>query len=194
MKLSRAASLVFLPLAISAQSNIICPQTPTPFPKAATFPTISTLPDPFTYLDGKTRVKSTAEWYACRQPEIVQFLQEYQFGYYPDHTQEVVTATRSGNNVAITVTAGGKTAKFSAAINLPTAGGTATAANLAPVIIAIGGIDNNVYLQQGIAVVTFDYTSVAADSNSKTGAFWSLYSGRDIGTWNNFQNVSRLIE
>ena len=102
-------------------------------------------------------------------------------GYYPDHSLETVTATRSGNSVAITVTAGGKTAKFNAAINLPTAGGTATPATPAPVVIAIGGIDNNAYLKQGVAVVTFDYSSVAADSNSKTGAFWSLYNGRDIG-------------
>lgn len=38
------------------------------------------------------------------------------------------------------------------------------------------------YLQAGIAVVGFDYTRVAADSNAKTGAFWDIYNGRDIGT------------
>jgi hypothetical protein len=40
---------------------------------------------------------------------------------------------------------------------------------------------NQPYLQAGIAVVGFDYTTVAADSNSKTGAFWDVYIGRDIG-------------
>lgn len=182
MKFEVVIALVSMFSSVSmAQNNITCPPTPSPLPKAATFPIVSTMPDPFTYLDGTTRVKSTAEWYACRQPEILHFLQEYQYGYYPDHSKETVTATRSGNNVAITVTAGGKTAKFNAVINLPTAGGTASAANPAPVIIAIGGIDNNAYLKQGISVVTFDYSSVAADSNSKTGAFWSLYNGQDIG-------------
>lgn len=73
---------------------------------------------------------------------------------------------------------GGKTAKFNAAVNLPSG---ASPLQKAPVVIAIGGIDNNAYLKQGIAVVTFDYTSVAPDSNSKTGAFGSLYNGRDIG-------------
>jgi hypothetical protein len=29
--------------------------------------------------------------------------------------------------------------------------------------------------------VTFDYTKVAADSNSKSGSFWTLYNGKDIG-------------
>lgn len=161
-----------------AAQNITCPTTPTPFPAASTFPKVSTLPDPFTYLDGTTRVKSKDEWYACRQPEIVRMLQNYFYGTYPDHGQEQVSSVRTGNSLAITVVAGGKTAKFSAAINLPT--GASTSAPV-PVVIAIGGIDNNAYLKQGIAVVTFDYSSVAADSNSKTGAFWSLYNGRDIG-------------
>jgi hypothetical protein len=130
-------------------------------------------------LDGKTRVKSTAEWYACRQPEILRMVQQYQYGFYPDHSAETVTATRSGNSLSISVAAGGKTAQFSAQINLPSG---ASSSKPAPVVIAIGGIDNNAYLNQGVAVVTFDYTSVAADSNGKTGAFWSLYNGQDIGT------------
>ncbi|KAL3425251.1 cip2 [Phlyctema vagabunda] len=150
--------------------------TPPPFPQAATFPKISTLPDPFTYLDGKTRVKSKEEWYSCRKPEVVRFLQEYQYGYYPDHSSETVTATRTGNSLSISVSVPGKTGSFKASVFLPSA-----TASPVPVIIAIGGIDNNVYLNQGIAVVTFDYSTVAADSNSKTGAFWSLYNGRDIG-------------
>ena len=40
------------------------------------------------------------EW---NQPEILQMLQEYQFGYYPDHSQEKVEATRSGTTVNIAV-------------------------------------------------------------------------------------------
>lgn len=155
-----------------------CPTTPSPLPKAASFPKLSTLPDPFLYLDGRTRVLSVAEWHACRQPEILRMLQEYQYDYYPDHSLENVTATKSSNTVSVTVTAGGKTGKFNAAVNLPS--GVSAAAPV-PVVIAIGGIDTNLYVRNGIAVVTFDYTSVAPDSNSKTGAFWSLYNGRDIG-------------
>lgn len=171
-------TLLSFPAAIFAQNNITCPQTPSPLPKAGTFAKFSTLPDPFVYLDGKTRVQSQEEWYQCRQPEILKLLQEYQYGYYPDHSAETVTATRSGNTVTINVAAGGKTSSFKASINLP----RTTSAGGAPVIIAIGGIDNNAYLNQGIAVVTFDYTSVSPDSNGKSGAFWALYNGKDIGT------------
>ncbi|OCL06109.1 carbohydrate esterase family 15 protein [Glonium stellatum] len=176
-------------------ANTTCPTTPSPLPKASAFPTISTLPDPFTYLDGKTQVKSTAEWYSCRQPEIMHMIQEYQYGYYPDHSMETVTATRTGNSLAIQIAAGSKTGQFSATINLPKG---ASASAPVPVVIAIGGIDNNAYLQNGIAVVTFDYSTVAADSNSKTGAFWSLYNGRDIGVltawaWGFHRTLDALI-
>lgn len=178
MRRSHLVVSALLSLATPLLAQIACPSTPSPFPKAATFPTIPTLPDPFTYLDGKSRVTSPDEWFACRQPEIVRFLQEYQYGYYPDHSLETVTATRNGATLSITVAAGGKTAQFSASIILPSGASSTTPA---PVIIAIGGIDNNVYLNAGIAVVTFDYTAVAPDSTSKAGAFWSLYNGRDIG-------------
>ena len=158
------------------QQNVTCPQTPSPMPKAADLPALKTMPDPFLYLDGKTKVKSQDEWYQCRQPEILKLLQEYQYGYYPDHSQETVTATRSGTKLDVTVAAEGKSATISATVNLPSGSGPF------PVVIAIGGIDNNSYLKAGIAVVTFDYGKVAADSNSKTGSFWTLYKGKDIGT------------
>jgi hypothetical protein len=89
-----------------------------------------------------------------------------------------VKATRSGNTVNIEVTAGGKTGKFSATLSLPSG---ATSAKPAPVVINIGGMSNQPYLQAGIAIVGFDYTRVASDSNAKTGAFWDVYKGRDIG-------------
>ena len=157
------------------QANVTCPQTPNPMPKAAAFPSVKTMPDPFLYLDGKTRVKTKDEWYQCRQPEILKLLQEYQYGYYPDHSLETVTTTRSSNKLEITTTVGGKSSKISATLNLPSGTGPF------PVVIAIGGIDNKVYTSASIAVVTFDYGSVAADSNSKTGSFWTLYNGKDIG-------------
>jgi hypothetical protein len=127
---------------------------------------------------GSHRIQTKEEWYACRQPEILTLLQKYQYGYYPDHSLEKVEATRSGTTVSISVTAGGKTGKFKATISLPTG---ASATKPAPVVINIGGMQNQPYLSAGIAIAQFDYTSVAADSNSKTGAFWDIYKGKDIG-------------
>lgn len=178
-----------------------CPTIPSPFPAWTQLPEQTTMPDPFlplgytttenagneslssfeqAVMTGKAqgRIETPDEWYSCRQPEILKMLQEYQYGYYPDHSLENVTAARAGNTVGISVTAAGKTGKFSASLQLPTG---ASATKPVPVVINIGGMDNQPYLNAGIAIVGFDYTAVAADSNSKTGAFWSLYNGRDIG-------------
>lgn len=157
------------------QANMTCPATPNPLPKAAAFPAVKTMPDPFLYLDGKTRVQSKDEWIQCRQPEILKLLQEYQYGYYPDHSQEIVTATRSGNTLTVNIAVGGKSASIAATLTLPSGSGPF------PVIISIGGMDVKSYTSAGIAVAAFDYGKVAADSTSKSGSFWTLYSGKDIG-------------
>jgi hypothetical protein len=173
---------------------IECAAIPSPFPTWQNLPLQSTLPDPFLPLQSTTkdnardvmtgkapgRIQSREEWYQCRQPEIVHMLQEYQYGYYPDHSEETVEATRSGNTLNIAVTAGGKTGRFRATITLPSG---ASAAKPAPVVINIGGMQNQQYLSAGIAIAQFDYTSVSPDSNSKSGAFWSIYNGRDIGEY-----------
>jgi hypothetical protein len=57
-------------------------------PKAATLPSVKTMPDLFLYLDAKTRVQSKDEWNPCRQSKILKFLEKYQYGYYPDHTSD----------------------------------------------------------------------------------------------------------
>lgn len=116
----------------------------------------------------------------------MQLLQEYQHGYYPNHSQEKVEATRSGNTINIAVTAGGKTGKFKATISSPSG---ASASKKAPVVINIGGMQNQPYLSAGIAIAQFDYTSVAPDSNSKTGAFWDIYKGREIGKLESQQSI-----
>jgi hypothetical protein len=181
------------------QAEVSCASTYAPgkYPTWQQLPQQTTMPDPFLPLSKTTttdagnsgaadimagraagRVASRDEWLRCRRPELLNLLQEYQYGYYPDHGQESVKATRSGTTVNIEVAAAGKTGRFKATLALPSG---ASAASPVPVVINIGGMANQPYLSAGIAVVGFDYTSVAADSNSKTGAFWDLYKGRDIG-------------
>lgn len=193
-----------VPLAEPRQADT-CASIPSPFPTWQQLPTQSSLPDPllplkYTTTDnvkdilvgkGPNRVQTPEQWYKCRQPEILELLQEYQYGYYPDHSQEKVEATRSGNTVSIAVAAGGKTGKFKATISLPSG---ASASKKVPVVINIGGMQNQPYLNAGIAIAQFDYTSVAPDSNSKTGAFWDIYKGRDIGKLDFQQIVSLTSE
>ncbi|KAK4231647.1 4-O-methyl-glucuronoyl methylesterase [Podospora fimiseda] len=184
--------LNFIAIALSSPSprqNIQCPPFPSPLPTWQQLSPQSTLPDPFLPLSSlltntntqKTnRTSSHKEWFQCRQPEIIRLLQEYQFGFYPDPSQETVSATRSGNTLTITVTGpGNKKGTFKATLQIPSG---ANATKKAPVVLSLGGgIPSQSYLQAGIAIVQVDYMGVAADSNAKTGAFWSIYNGRDIG-------------
>lgn len=190
-----AAAVAALPAA-SADPSCAPTFSPGKYPTWQQLPTQTTMPDPFLPLSRTTtdggasaadvmagraagRVASPDEWRRCRRPEILALLQEYQYGWYPDRAAETVKATRSGTTVNIEVAGpGAKTGKFKATVSLPSG---ASAGSPAPVVINIGGMQNQPYLQAGIAVVGFDYTSVAADSNSKTGAFWDIYKGRDIG-------------
>jgi hypothetical protein len=171
-----------------------CAPMPSPWPGWNAFPAQTTLPDPFLppiYMTtagsdgasaadiaqgrGKHRIETREQWYKCQQPQLRQMLQEYQFGYYPDHSKEKVEATKSGNNLNIKVTAGGKTGSFSASVTLPSGTGPF------PVVINIGGMSNQPYLQAGIAIAQFNYGNVAGDNNSKKGTFWDIYAGQDIG-------------
>ncbi len=141
--------------------SIQCPPVPSPFPVWQQLPDQTTMPDPFlplTYTttnnahgsckkfasdvmngNGEHRVATPEQWYKCRQPELVHMLQEYQFGYYPDHSQETVEATRNGSILSISVSAQGKTGMFKATITLPSG---ASSSSPVPVVINIGGMQN----------------------------------------------------
>lgn len=181
--------LLFLVSRGLAVGNISCPALPSTWPTWSAFTPQTTLPDPFQppislISPGVPRVQNPEEWYSCQQAQLLTMLQEYQYGYYPDHAEETVSATRSGNTISITVTAREKSGKFGATLALPAGSGPF------PVVINIGGMNTQPYLQRGIAIAEFNYLDVAPDSNLKTGAFWSLYNGRDIGTSHPFAAVS----
>ena len=178
MRLQSASFVSLAAFVHLSLAQINCPAFPNPRPAASSLAAQATLPDPFQYFQSTQRVASPEEWYACRQPEIKRLLQEYQFGFYPNTSAETVTASRSGTSLTVTVSAGGKSGQVRATLALPSG---ASASNPVPVMIAIGGVDNGAYTRAGIAVATLDYGGVAPDSNGKTGAFWSLYNGQDIG-------------
>jgi len=143
------------------------------FPDPSALPNITVLPDPWTFFDGTTRVNSTT--WPCRKAELLSLIQHYFYGEYPSTTPKV-TATRSGSTLSISVTDNGKTAAFSAALSLPSGAGPF------PVLISLEAVPNpSVYTSVGIAVASFSTSTVAADSTSKTGAFWTLYAGQDVG-------------
>lgn len=166
-------SLLITASVVLAQTQ--CPTLPSPLPSATGLPSVTTVPNPWQFFNGAA-VNSTADW-TCRRNELMTLVQEYMWGYYPDHSQEIVTATRSGNSINITVQAGTKRTSFSASLSFP----STTTNGTIPVLVSPGLIVNTPFLNAGLAIATFDTSTIAADSNSKTGAFWDLYSGQDIG-------------
>ncbi|KAK0221991.1 hypothetical protein IW262DRAFT_1448147 [Armillaria fumosa] len=141
-------------------------------PKPADLPIIPNLPDPFTFRLTDQR--------PARKKEIFILVQQYLYGYYPERSLETVRATRSGNNLTVNISVGGKLASFAATLTFPSGG--ASASHPVPVVINPVAIDNNAFLNSGIALATFETDSVAIDSTARTGAFWTLYGNRDIGT------------
>lgn len=172
----RSLAVLFAALAVPFVQGQTCNSLPNPLPQPSALPIIDTLPNPFTFWNGSA-LRSRADW-ACRRQELLAVVQNYMYGVYPDRSQETVSATRSGNTLTIRITAGGKTGQFTATLSLPSG---ASAQNPVPVVITTGGAQASVFTGSGVALATFSTGSVAADSSSKTGAFWSLYSGRDIG-------------
>lgn len=157
--------------AANAADAAACSALPGTLPAAGSLPAVSELPDPFKFWDG-TRMTSSSEW-ACRRDQLRQLLQTYEYGHLPPPPTSV-TGTRSGNTLTVTVQANGRTASFNASISLPAGGGPH------PAIIMLNPLAASV-TSRGYGEITINPNTVAADSTSKTGAFWTLYPNSDAG-------------
>jgi hypothetical protein len=149
-----------------------CATLPASLPAPASLPTISELPDPFKAYDG-TRLTSSSQW-ACRRAQLSELIQNYEYGHLPPPPTSV-TATRNGSTLTVTVQANGRSASFNATVRLPTGTGPF------PALILLNGLAASA-TSRGYAEVSIDPNSIAADSTSKTGAFWTLYNGTNVDT------------
>ena len=165
-------------------SSSRCAPSVAHLPEPSDLPIIETLPDPFTFRLSNRRVRSRADW-ACRREELMVLVQQYLYGFYPDHSRERVHARRDGNALTISVSVGNKRATFPANITFPSPPGDAERGGRGfPVVIATGPlapVNATPFLESGVAVAEFDVNDVANDSYARVGAFWDLYGDRDIG-------------
>ncbi|KAI5115455.1 hypothetical protein M0805_001278 [Coniferiporia weirii] len=171
-------SLLLVAGASTARPPQACPALPRSLPAPTDLPIIEPLPDPWTFFNNAS-VKSPEDW-ACRKAELLTLVQEYMYGYYPDHSRETVSAVRNGTALSVTVSVGKKSGSFNVTLSMPTSV-NATRRHPVPVVISAGGVNDTVFLGSGIALATFNVGDVAADSFTPGGAFWDLYSGEDIG-------------
>jgi hypothetical protein len=152
----------------------------------------SMLPDPFTRLNG-TRISSVSDW-TCRREEILQLAQKYIYGAKPAKPASV-TGTVSSTNITVNVSNNGKSASWSAGVQLPSTG-----SGPFPAVIVYGGIaDTSTILNSGAAVINYNPYNVGAEGTARdqdTGAFYTLYGPSDstglLMAW--AWGVSRIID
>jgi hypothetical protein len=152
----------------------------------------SRLPDPFRKIDG-TRITTKSEW-RCRRAEIRKLTERYVYGEKPGKPASV-TGTVSSSGITVNVTHNGRSASFSASVQLPSGSGPF------PAVIVVGGFgaDTATIRATGAAVINYDPLAVGREGtprNNKQGAFYSIYGNTSstglLAAW--AWGASRIID
>ncbi|GAB2610647.1 hypothetical protein GCM10027168_49440 [Streptomyces capparidis] len=129
------------------------------------------LPDPFTKMDGR-RITAKSDW-RCRRAEIKKLAERYVYG--EKHRKPAsVTGTVSNTNITVNVSDQGRSASFSARVELPSGSGPF------PAVLVVGGFgaDTATIKASGAAVIHYDPLAVGREGtprNNKQGAFYSIH-------------------
>ncbi|NUT39778.1 MAG: cellulose-binding protein [Thermoactinospora sp.] len=164
----------------------------TGLPDAGSLPTDAKLPDPFKKLDG-TRISAASDW-RCRREEIKKLAEKFVYGEKPAKPSSV-TGTVSRTGITVNVSDNGRSAGFSAGLDLPSGTGPF------PAVVVLGGFgaDTAAIKAAGAAVITYDPYAVGKEGTprgNKQGAFYSVYGSSSstglLMAW--AWGVSRIID
>ncbi|GGS56600.1 hypothetical protein GCM10010171_59500 [Actinokineospora fastidiosa] len=155
-------------------------------------PATAKLPDPFRKADG-TRVSAKSDW-RCRRAEIRELAERHVYGEKPAKPSSV-TGTVSRTGITVTVSHNGRSAAFSASVDLPSGTGPF------PAVIVVGGFgaDTAAIKAAGAAVISYDPLAVGREGTPRTnkqGAFYSIYGSSSstglLAAW--AWGASRIID
>lgn len=156
------------------------------------WPSTAKLPDPFKKIDG-TRITAKSDW-RCRRAEIKKLAERTIYG--EKHTKPAsVTGSVSNTGITVNVSENGRSASFSAGVELPSGTGPF------PAVVVVGGFgaDTATIKAAGAAVITYDPLAVGKEGtprNNKQGAFYSIYGTTSstglLAAW--AWGVSRIID
>lgn len=149
------------------------------FPSPEIIKKTTEYPDAFTFFDG-TPVNLPTDW-AARKEEIKNLYQYYMYGVIRNGEGETLACTKNGSGATVTITNDGNSGSFSFSVSTPDPEKISMPENGWPVIIAMGWFSQTAYANsRGYAVITYNYNDVAADNNTRTGAFYDVYPyGKD---------------
>ncbi|GIJ80441.1 Cellulose binding domain-containing protein [Micromonospora phaseoli] len=178
--------------AIAVASSVEDEGADCPVPNPGSSTANSRLPDPFRRANG-TRISTKADW-RCLRAETRELAERHVYGDKPAKPA-TVTGTVSNSTVTVDVSHQGRSASFSAGVQLPSGNGPH------PAVIVYGGFgaDTATIRSAGAAVISFDPFTVGREGtprNNKQGAFYSIYGSSSstglLMAW--AWGVSRIID
>ena len=145
-----------------------------PYTPPEQLPCLYQLPDLMTFADG-TPVKTAEDW-ARRREEIRGLYEYYMYGYLPDGSEETLTWEVRGSNLVISVERQGRRVQLTVPFLLP-AGNAPEGGWPYYVEYSFWGVSDAVKYAASRGYAGFGYApyAVAADDESFTGAFYTLY-------------------
>ena len=158
----------------------------------ASLTAVSRLPDPFMRLDG-TRISARSDW-RCQRAELKNLEQTFVYGQKPVKPASV-TGTVSSTSITVNVSQNGRSASFSAGVQLPSGTGPF------PAVVVVGGLgaDTATILGSGAAIISYNPMAVGQEGtarSNKQGAFYTIYGSTSstglLVAW--AWGVSRIID
>lgn len=126
-------------------------------PGLSELPVETSLPDPFMFSDGRSRVKRYSQW-ESRRAEIMAELQHYEIGEKPVTPRECVKARMSGDTLIVDVTVNGETLTIHSFIRYPEGDGPF------PAVIGIGmgagSLPQHIFVERDVAMISFPFWEV----------------------------------